>query len=345
MPELCLITSLFDNQRYENIRNIIQDSVYGFSFEALFDIQNNKFKYEYEIKTLLQYISGDFKEINYPKNDKSIYTRINSIKTRPIKTQIWFLPPKNINEISKNLKILMLEDNILNKYDIMIINSKVERLAKDIKDEITKNEIIAHDNNKKGLILLVGNMLSLGITLENCDMVILLNNTLSCDKIMQQMYRCMTEGVNKKYGFVVDLNISRVLNTCISSNYKNNLTIEDKLKYIIDSHLINIDIDMFVNKKLDSDKLIKKILEIWKNDPINNFKTLLRNLDNEFIVFDNDTQKLINKSFMNSIKDKTNLTIEINNELQELPNGVEINDQELLNMDKENIISSINLIN
>ena len=332
MPELCLITSLFDNERYENIKNIIQDSVYGFSFEALFDIQNNKFKYLDEIKTLLQYISGDFKEINYPKYDKSIYTRINNIKTRPIKTQIWFLPSKNINEISKNLKLLMLEDNVLNKYDIMIINSKVEKLAKDIKDEITKNEMIALDNNKKGLILLVGNMLSLGITLENCDMVILLNNTLSSDKIMQQMYRSMTEGINKKYGFVVDLNISRVLNTCISSNYKNNLSIEDKLKYIIDSHLINIDIDMFENKKLDSDKLIKKILEIWKNDPINNFKTLLRNLDNEFIVFDNDTQKLINKSFMNSIKDKSNLTIEINEEKQELPNGIEKNiDSETIN--------------
>jgi hypothetical protein len=322
MPELCLITTIFDNKRYENIKNIIQDSVYGFSFDALFYIQNDKFKYSNEIKTILQYISGDFKEINFPKNDKSIFSRINSINTRPIKTQIWFLPPNNINEISKKLKELMLKDNILNKYDIMIINSKVERPAKDIKDEITKNELIAHENNKLGLILLVGNMLSLGITLYNCDMVVLLNNTLSYDKIMQQMYRCMIEGKNKKYGFIVDLNTSRVLNTCISYN-TNNLNIEDKLKYLINTHLINIDIDMFINKELDSDKLITKILEIWKNDPINNFKTLLRNLDNEFITFDNDIQKLINKSFMNNMKDKTILTIEINEDYQELPNGIE----------------------
>ena len=70
---------------------------------------------------------------------------------------------------------------------------------------------------KEGLILLAGNMLTLGITLDNCDVVILMNNTLSCDKVLQQMYRCMTEDKNgeKKYGFVIDLNMSRVLNTCI----------------------------------------------------------------------------------------------------------------------------------
>ena len=30
------------------------------------------------------------------------------------------------------------------------------------------------------------------------------------------MYRCMTERKDKKIGFVVDMNISRVLNTCIN---------------------------------------------------------------------------------------------------------------------------------
>jgi hypothetical protein len=322
MPDLCLITTMFDNERYEYIKNIIKDSVYGFSFDALFSIINNKFQYEREIKIILQYISGDFKEINYPGNDKSIFGRINKIKTRPIKTQLWFLPPNNINDISKKLKILMLNDNVLNKYDIIIINSKVDRLPKDIKDEIIRKEMIANEDNKEGIIILVGNMLSLGITLDNCDLVMLLNNSLSCDKIMQQMYRCMTEGENKKYGFVVDLNISRVLNTVISYNNKN-LTIEDKLKYLIENHLINIDIDMFVNKELNSNKLINKILDLWKDDPINNFKNLLRNLDNEYIYVDNDTQKLINKSFMSKINDKNNLTIEINNELQNIPDGVE----------------------
>ena len=37
---------------------------------------------------------------------------------------------------------------------------------------------------------------------------------------------------NKKMGFVVDLNISRVLQTCINYTvYKNSKSVEDKIKY------------------------------------------------------------------------------------------------------------------
>ena len=51
------------------------------------------------------------------------------------------------------------------------------------------------------------------------------------------MYRCMTEGINKKIGFVIDLSISRVLNTFVNyAPYKNN-SIEDKIKYTIENHL------------------------------------------------------------------------------------------------------------
>ena len=133
-------------------------------------------------------------------------------------------------------------------------------------------------------------MLSLGITIDSCDIVMLMNNTLSSDKVLQQMYRCMTEGKNKKMGFVVDLNISRVLQTCINYTiYKNSKSVEEKIKYLVENHLINIDIDMMLYKKIDSDGIIKKLMDIWKGDPINSFKTLLRKLDNDYEEFDNPT--------------------------------------------------------
>ena len=53
-------------------------------------------------------------------------------------------------------------------------------------------------------------MLTLGITLNLCDVVFMLNDTMSMDKILQMMYRCMTEAPNKKCGYVVDFKISRV---------------------------------------------------------------------------------------------------------------------------------------
>ena len=331
MPELHLITNMFDSQRYDIIKKNIMGSHYGFSFDVLFSLNKDKqFNYKNEVKTILRYISGSEKEKDFKTGDKSIFTRINNICSRTPFTQIWFLPSDNINLISQNLKSLMREDKILKKYNVMCINRVNNDLAKDIKDEIMKQEIITKSEGKQGLILLAGNMLSLGITINSCDIVMLMNNTLSADKVMQQMYRCMTEEQNKKMGFVVDLNISRVLQTCINYTvYKNSKSVEDKIKYLVENHLINIDIDMMQSKKLNSDGIVKKLMDIWKDDPINNFKSLLRNLDNDCNIFDNPTQKLLNTSFTNSLKDnKVNSTVEFkddDDELQVLPSGKEKN--------------------
>ena len=259
MPYLHLITNMFDSQKYEIIKENIMNSKYGFSFDTLFSInKNNQFNFVKEIKMILRYISGSEKEIDYKLEDTSIFRRINNICTRTPFIQIWFLPSENINYISQNLKVLISEDKILKKYNVMCINRQNNKLAKDIKNEIYKQEIISKEEGKHGLILLAGNMLSLGITINSCDVVMLMNNTLSSDKILQQMYRCMTEGLNKQMGFVVDLNISRVLNTCINYTiYKNGKSIENKIKYLIENHLINIDTDMMVNKKINSDIIIQ----------------------------------------------------------------------------------------
>jgi len=355
MPELHLITNMFDSQRYDIIKENIMGSHYGFSFDVIFSLNKDKqFNYKNEVKTILRYISGSEKEQDFKTGDKSIFTRINNICSRTPFTQIWFLPSDNINLISQNLKSLMFEDKILKKYNVMCINrvnndlvrkqsfptEASEKLAKDIKDEIMKQEIITKSEGKQGLILLAGNMLSLGITINSCDIVMLMNNTLSADKVMQQMYRCMTEGQNKKMGFVVDLNISRVLQTCINYTvYKNSKSVEDKIKYLVENHLINIDIDMMQSKKLNSDGIVKKLMDIWKGDPINNFRSLLRNLNNDCTIFDNPTQKLLNTSFTNSLKDnKVDSTVEFkddDDELQVLPNGKEKNKDSDSNISNE----------
>ena len=334
MPDLYLITTMFDSQRYDIIKDKIMGSKYGFCFDVLFALnkQKTKFQFENEVKTILRFISGSNKEVDFKNGDKSMFSRILKIcsdkETRTPFTQIWFLPSDNINEISKCLEQLMKEDNVLKKYNVLCINRKNKDLAKDIKEDITKQEKIAKAEGKDGLILLAGNMLTLGITLNMCDVVALMNNTLKSDKVLQQMYRCMTEGSHKKFGFVVDLNISRVLNTCVNYTiYKNDKSTEDKIKYLIENHLINIDEDMMEQKKLNSDEIVFKLMEIWKTDPINSFKSLLQNLDNDYVEFDTFTQKIINKSFTSSLKDdNVNTTIEIKNEddeLQELPSGKE----------------------
>jgi hypothetical protein len=108
---------MFDQQRYEIIKNKISKSVYGFSFDALFSMnkQKTKFQYEDQVKIFLQYISGSNKDEDFKNGDKSIFTRINNIcsshETRKPFTQIWFLPSNNINETSKALIKIISEDN------------------------------------------------------------------------------------------------------------------------------------------------------------------------------------------------------------------------------------------
>jgi Lhr-like helicase len=272
------------------------------------------------------------------------------LKSKVPFTQIWFLPSDNINEISICIKKLIEKDHILNKYDILCINRKNKQIAKDIKDEINKKEIEAKSKGQKGIILLAGNMLTLGITLNLCDLVILMNNTLSSDKVLQQMYRCMTEGENKKIGFVVDLNINRVLNTCVNYTvYKNEKSIDDKIKYLIINRLINIDVVMMLNKKINSDIIVKKLMDIWKEDPINSFRNLLRKLDNDYEEFDNSTQKLINNTFTKSLKnDKISIKLKLkdeDDEIQDLPTGKEkvINDSDSVNdSDNESVENTDN---
>ena len=71
-------------------------------------------------------------------------TRINKLciesHSRKPLTQLWFLPIKDINKISINLKKLMEEDLVFSKYLIMIVNSNNDDLSSDVKSEIKKQE-------------------------------------------------------------------------------------------------------------------------------------------------------------------------------------------------------------
>lgn len=359
MPDLHIITNMMDRKRYEMIKERIQDTSYGFSNGTLLSTtkDGNNFNYIEEVDNMLKYISGKGKvdEVEDPIRDKkSIFERIkyisNSKNSRTklnngdFTSQLWFLPfgkDMLIDKVSKCLKDRMIKNRVLCQYEILIVNSKKDFKLKDIKEEIKNKELKAKEECKSGLILLAGNQLTLGITLPFVDVVFLFNDVLSSDKILQMMYRCMTETINssdnalinngvKKFGFVVDLNISRVLNTMLDYNiYKKDLNIEQKIEYLVENNLINIDSDLFQNKE-NKTKLIEKLLHIWKSDPINNLKTLLRKIEENVIDLETKDQKLINQYFTSSIgDDKVNIKVQFDEDNDEpLQTGKEITKQE-----------------
>ena len=357
MPNLELLTTMFEPTIFKNIKEKVMQNgnKFGFSAKTLFSITNSNFNYEYEIELFLRFISGSEKEIDFPDGDKSIFGRIKEISLKKgsrtllsnsnFTTQLWFLPfgiEQKINDVSQLLKILMLKNKILNKFEILILNSNTETPIKDIKREIKKRELIGKEEGKKGLIVLVGNQCSLGITLELCDIVLLLNDILSADKIYQMMYRSMTEAPNKKCGFVVDLNINRVLNTFIEySLYNKDLSIENKIKYIIENNLLNIDSDYLLNKKIDETGLINNLLEIWKKDPINNVRKLLKNIEYEIIEINNNDQNKLNNIFTKSFNGNNNIQVNFfeDGDEQELQSGKIIKKEKISNKDPSDLSS------
>ncbi len=364
MPDLHIITNLMDRKRYEMIKERIKDTSYGFANGTLL---SGSFSGEVDI--VLRYITGSNRDVDYQKKDLSIFGRIKKIASENnsrtqlnnnnFTSQLWFLPfgiNLKISKVSEHLKERMLMNNVLNKYEIKIVNSKKEYKIKDIKEEIKNWEIKAKNNGKDGLILLAGNQLTLGITLPFVDIVFLFNDIVSSDKIIQMMYRCMTESIYstendkinngiKNIGFVVDLNISRVLNTLLDYNvYKKDLNVEQKLSYIVENNLINIDCDLFQGKD-NKTKLVDKLLHIWKSDPINNLKILLRRIEENIIELDSKDQHVINQYFANSVKgDKINVKVSFDEEVdEELKTGREIikqsvNDTKIEDVKDDNVI-------
>ncbi len=345
MPDLELITIMMNPEIYKMVQEKIKDTSYGFSCGTFLSGEFSK-----EVDILLELITGSNKEVHYPKKDKSIFRRIKTIsnnsKSRTnlnngdFTTQLWFLPfgiNMKIEETSEYLRERMLKNSILKDYEIKIVNSKKKYKLKDTKDKIKNWELKAKKDGKDGLILLAGNQLTLGITLPFVDIVFLLNDIVSSDKIIQMMYRCMTESIDspenneinngiKRKGFVVDLNISRVINTLLDYYvHKEDLNIEQKFTYIVENNLINIDSDFFESKE-NKTKLVEKLVNIWKANPINNCERCLRKMRNNNINLDPKDQQKLNENFTKSYGDEiANIKIKFDEESNDpLSNGKEI---------------------
>lgn len=107
--------------------------------------------------------------------------------------------------------------------------------------------------------------------------------------------------------------------------YKKDLNVEQKITYLVENNLINIDSDLFESNE-NKTKLVEKLLNIWKGDPINNLKILLRKIEENIINLDTKDQKMLNQYFTTSVGDENiNVKVQFDEECdQSLPDGKEI---------------------
>ena len=340
MPELCFITNQYDRERYNIIIKDIFDTEYGFSWSTLLSLTRSEteFRYESEVETILSFISGS--ATGALRDKKSIFERIKkysidkssrtTLCNEKFTTQLWYVAfgqGMYIHKVSECLKTKMVNDQILKKYEIMIINSNKKYKQKDLKGAIREREKKAKAEGKDGLILLAGLQCCLGITLELCDIVVLLNDMSSNDLYWQRIMRCMRASSDgkKKCGFIVEFNINKIAQFAADfPTCKKYVNLTKKYEYLFENNLINIDCDMFVegskNLREESRKLAQKYFENYTCPRIR------RNIENINLSDEDDRDPFFNTYFTPLGKSRfTKLEQLDEDNYLELPSGKKMN--------------------
>jgi hypothetical protein len=246
-----------------------------------------------------------------------------------------------IELVSEAFKRFLEDNNIIPEFEILAINSKVNAgttAISRIDDAMQKVRL----TGKKGLLILAGRQCSMGVTIKHCDIVLLLNSCSSFDMLYQMMFRCMSEDVGKKCGFVVDINVQRVVDTLIDYALKINprSSAKEALKYILEQRLINLNADEWMGeyfgcKGLNIESLVGKVYDIWTSKPSNAIKRVLDVLQFKFDMFNKNDQALFNQLF-NATKAKS--SNEIRNVDKDLNKGIKetpLDDRSIGSIDKE----------
>lgn len=240
-----------------------------------------------------------------------------------------FLPQHNIDKISKATTKLLQKNKVIPDYEIVSINcSTTNNPLNTIQDYRNK----ARNSGKKGVLVLSGKQCSLGVSIENCDIVLLLNNNMSYDMIYQMMFRCMTEGKGKKCGFVVDLNIHRVVDTSVinyASLIKPDVHPIIATKFILQERLINLNSDhwmpSFGNDVSKITALCKNVYEIYSSNTEKALQEFLNRLRFKEVLLTQEEQTIFSAMFNNTkiTKDHKELVDRLLEDDENIKKGIE----------------------
>lgn len=355
-PDLDILTMNISSTILPEILKETRDNLYGWSPDACFllkqgvDDKNNivyqlEFQNKEENLKLWHTIFGKqgkfgIPDKNYP--DELVFMkRIEKICKNPITSSRFvgdldqnvvmaFLPPNNIDLVSQATKQLLEDEKVVPDYDILCINSKT---TTDPKQSILDAKIRAKNCGKKGVLVLSGRQCSLGVTIDDCDIVLLLNNSNSYDMIFQMMFRCMTEGEGKKRGFVIDPNIHRVVETILleyGSIVKPDFHPKDAIRYLLQERLINLNSDhwkpCFGHGSSQLITLTNSIHEVYSSRMSGALENLFRRMSLKQNLFSKNEYDMMKTIFLNhhlSKENKKKLLEELEQAEEEIKKGIE----------------------
>ena len=240
---------------------------------------------------------------------------------------IIYLPTHTGNNIisllQKTCKQFLETHNLWSDYNIEYSNSKED--TGNVKEEY--NEYIqsimnnTKKTNKKGCILLLGNKGSVGITYEDCDVTISLDEGHNLDNQKQRFSRALTEAEGKTIGINVDMNIQRTYMYLMDMiqkhriNTKTTKTNAEILHYLFEHNIFLFDPQQINNGKMTT----IAIMSYYQKQAENMIKEIDDTLLLENIICNDDMRDFIKKDFKKIELKKINPDLEGNQ--QDCPKG------------------------
>jgi superfamily II DNA or RNA helicase len=337
-PRLGILTNIMQQTIYDELRIATgsSDNVYGFSMRSLLMPTNDgkAFQNQKAVDTFLALLSGSDKMKHYKKGDMSMFTRITRYwktighrDSDEFMTQIWFLP-SGMGQLLEHVKPAMISrinaNSVLKHFATLTLDSGMSDISKMVASAVVDAKALG----KKGLILLTGNVGSLGVSLPEVDVGFMMHDMESADMNYQQMLRVLTEMVNKKYGIVVDFNVWRILTTlntyAISRCGQAEKSSTDRIRWCV-SNLIDVDPDLWVCKEspdtFPQEKIADELTKQWRK-MLEQTGTSLHALARKQIDLGEDQKELdLIAKYLEDGSSKS--TLEVNSDQEKLPSGIE----------------------
>ena len=255
-PKLNILTRNITDEEREKIIRDTKENDYGWNIKNSFLLNkyNNKFQNK---ECVLELFNDVFGKKGYIEKIR-INQKLDEGELSDPCIVMCFFFFFNIKNISDNIKSLLENEYDMKDILICITNSK---MTDDPKKKIEDSVCEAVNKKKKYVLVLSGIQCSLGVSLENCDIVLLMNNSSEYDRIFQMMFRCMTERKNKRDGYVIDFNINRLIETTLASFVdilQPEKSFGEATKYILEEKLIKINV-------IDVGNNVKKIKKLCEN--------------------------------------------------------------------------------
>lgn len=321
------------------------DEHLGFSWKSLFSLKGEDLELALTDhgKELLKGFLNTI--LSNDRNAKTIMTRVEELQVlndsrTDNRLLLVYLPTHNkearIDPLQKALKKFIEDNNLWPEHNVIYDNGlQNHNDTKWIETEIEKA--------KKGCVLLLGEKSTVGVTYEDCDVTIHLDNTQNFDTHRQKLSRAGTDMPKKTIFVTVDMNFQRSL------KYVYDLAVETKNKFkkckTLQSALTGLHTHNIF--KMDADKVSKKttLTEHFKNIVDEILKTFEEKDILERIQIDDDLTMLSGeyKTLVEQVQIK-----ELVGKNPELPTGEEEEDEsekekkEKEKKEEEEIIEVIN---